>query len=50
MRRDEAGPGEPVYGYDLPAPVGPDGAVTLTWQAYDTLYPTAVSELWLIRA
>lgn len=50
VRRDEAGPGEPVYGYDLPAPVGPDGAVTLTWQAYDTLYPTAVSELWLIRA
>ncbi len=41
---------EPVYTYPLPQPVGEDGVLTLVWRAYDRLFPTGVSELWLIRA
>ena len=40
---------DPVYRYPLPQAVPADGILTLTWQAYDTLYPVTVSELWLMR-
>lgn len=40
---------DPVYRYPLPQAVPADGILTLTWQAYDTLYPVMVSELWLMR-
>lgn len=48
--RDEAVSHEPVYRYELPDAIGSDGLLTLTWRAYDQLYPATVSELWLIRA
>lgn len=47
---DAAASHEPVYTYELPEPVGEDGVITLSWRAYDRLFPTGVSELWFIRA
>jgi hypothetical protein len=50
IRRDAAAAREPVYRYALPAGAVAGGTLELRWQAYDTLFPVAVSEIWLIRA
>jgi len=50
IRRDTATPCDPVYRFALPAGAVSNGTLDLRWQAYDTLYPVAVSEIWLMRA
>lgn len=40
---------DPVYTYQLPTESYSDGTLSLCWQIHGTLYPFAVSELWIRR-